>query len=61
MRADLLLVERGHATTRSQAQRLIASGVLWREGDKPWKPIVKNGDEVPEGAELQLSDTKEAR
>jgi 23S rRNA (cytidine1920-2'-O)/16S rRNA (cytidine1409-2'-O)-methyltransferase len=61
MRADLLLVERGHATTRSQAQRLIASGVLWREGDQAWKPIAKNGDEVPEGAELQLSDTKEAR
>ena len=30
MRADLLLVERGHATTRSQAQRLIAAGVEWR-------------------------------
>jgi 23S rRNA (cytidine1920-2'-O)/16S rRNA (cytidine1409-2'-O)-methyltransferase len=61
MRADLLLVERGHAATRSQAQRLIASGVLWREGDKAWKPIAKNGDELPESAELQLSDTKEAR
>jgi 23S rRNA (cytidine1920-2'-O)/16S rRNA (cytidine1409-2'-O)-methyltransferase len=61
MRADLLLVERGHAATRSQAQRLIASGVLWREADKAWKPIAKNGDELPEGAELQLSDTKEAR
>jgi 23S rRNA (cytidine1920-2'-O)/16S rRNA (cytidine1409-2'-O)-methyltransferase len=61
MRADLFLVERGHAATRSQAQRLIASGVLWREGDAPWKKIAKNGDEVPAHAELQLTDTAEAR
>lgn len=61
MRADLFLVERGHAATRSQAQRLIASGVLWREGDGPWKKIAKNGDEIPGGAELQLTDTAEAR
>lgn len=61
MRADLLLVERGHAATRSQAQRLIASGVRWREGDAPWKKIAKNGDEVPAGAELELSDTAEAK
>ena len=61
MRADLLLVERGHAATRSQAQRLIASGVLWREGDAPWKKIAKNGDELPEQAQLQLTDTAEAR
>ena len=32
MRADQLLVERGLATSRSQAQRLIASGVRWRIG-----------------------------
>lgn len=61
MRADLLLVERGHAATRSQAQRLIASGVLWREGQAPWKKVAKNGDEVPADAQLQLSDTAEAR
>ena len=61
MRADLLLVERGHAATRSQAQRLIASGVLWREGDSPWKKIAKNGDEVPAAAQLQLTDTAEAK
>jgi 23S rRNA (cytidine1920-2'-O)/16S rRNA (cytidine1409-2'-O)-methyltransferase len=61
MRADLLLVERGHAATRSQAQRLIASGVLWREADAPWKKIAKNGDELPDDAQLQLTDTAEAR
>ncbi len=61
MRADLLLVERGHAATRSQAQRLIAAGVHWREGDGAWKLIAKNGDELPEAAELRLGDTREAR
>jgi hypothetical protein len=30
MRADQLLVERGLAASRSQAQRLIATGVQWR-------------------------------
>jgi len=61
MRADLLLVERGHAATRSQAQRLIASGALWREGNAPWRSIAKNGDEIPAEAELCLTDTAEAR
>ena len=62
MRADLFLVDNGHAATRSQAQRLIASGVQWRpEADAPWKKVAKNGDEIPEGAELQLLDTTEAK
>ena len=30
MRADQLLVDRGLAASRSQAQRLIAAGVDWR-------------------------------
>ena len=62
MRADLFLVEHGHATTRSQAQRLIASGVQWRvEEAVAWKRIAKNGDEIPAAAELQLLDTTEAK
>ncbi len=62
MRADLFLVEHGHATTRSQAQRLIASGVQWRaEEGGPWKTVAKNGDEVPPGAEIQVPDTTEAK
>ena len=62
MRADLFLVEHGHAATRSQAQRLIASGVQWRAGEAiGWKKIAKNGDEIPGGAELQLLDTTEAK
>ncbi|AMO23575.1 TlyA family rRNA (cytidine-2'-O)-methyltransferase [Ramlibacter solisilvae] len=60
MRADQLLVERGLAASRSQAQRLIASGVRWRAADG-WKPVAKNGDELPAQAEIELLDTAEAR
>ena len=66
MRADLFLVEHGFATTRSQAQRLIASGVQWRvlvdtDVAAPWKRVAKNGDEVPDAAELQVLDNTEAK
>jgi 23S rRNA (cytidine1920-2'-O)/16S rRNA (cytidine1409-2'-O)-methyltransferase len=61
MRADQLLVDRGLAASRSQAQRLIASGVEWRLGTKPWQRVTKNGDELPQPCELRLLDTAEAR
>ncbi|MBI2727548.1 MAG: TlyA family RNA methyltransferase [Polaromonas sp.] len=66
MRADLFLVEHGFATTRSQAQRLIGSGVQWRvlvEGEvaPAWKRVAKNGDEIPASAELQVLDNTEAK
>jgi 23S rRNA (cytidine1920-2'-O)/16S rRNA (cytidine1409-2'-O)-methyltransferase len=62
MRIDQLLVARGLASTRSQAQRLIADGVQWqRFGSAEWKRVVKNGDDVPEDALLQLLDDSEAR
>lgn len=60
MRADQLLVARGLASTRSQAQRLIADGVRWQKGDD-WKTIVKNGDEVPDDAPIELLNDAEAR
>jgi len=60
MRIDQLLVERGLATSRSQAQRLIASGVRWRDRDA-WKTVAKNGDEVPADAQVELLDLAEAR
>lgn len=60
MRADQLLVERGLAASRSQAQRLIASGVQWFDG-AAWKRVAKNGDELPDAAQLELLDTAEAR
>lgn len=60
MRADQLLVARGLASTRSQAQRLIADGVRWQKGLE-WKTVAKNGDEIPDDAPLELLDDAEAR
>jgi 23S rRNA (cytidine1920-2'-O)/16S rRNA (cytidine1409-2'-O)-methyltransferase len=60
MRIDQLLVQRGLASTRSQAQRLIAGGVEWLRADV-WRRVAKNGDEVPADAELRLLDDAEAR
>lgn len=63
MRADQLLVERGMAASRSQAVRLIAGGMRWRDAgtSDAWRNVVKNKDEVPESAELELADAAEAR
>ncbi|MCZ8252610.1 MAG: TlyA family RNA methyltransferase [Hylemonella sp.] len=62
MRADQLLVERGLAASRAQAQRLIASGVEWRLSEaSPWRKVAKNGDEIPSVAEIHLLDAAEAR
>lgn len=60
MRADQLLVERGLAVSRAQAQRLIAAGVEWQQAGV-WKRVAKNGDELPDLAELRLLDDAEAR
>lgn len=62
MRADVFLVDFGHATTRSQAQRLIAAGVQWRlSPSSPWQKVSKNGDDIPSIAEVHLLDSAEAR
>ena len=62
MRADQLLLERGLAASRSQAQRLIASGVSWRAGaSAAWQRIAKNGEELPAFAQLQVQDDAESR
>ncbi len=60
MRADQLLVARHLATSRSQAQRLIADGMQWHKGED-WKTVTKNGDDIPADAELRLLDDSEAR
>ena len=62
MRADLFLVEHGFATTRSQAQRLIAGTVQWRVDEGvAWKRVAKNGDEIPGNADVQVLDSTEAK
>ena len=60
MRADQLLVERGLAASRSQAVRLIAGGMRWRDAGSTdaWRSVAKNRDEVPESAELELDDAR---
>jgi 23S rRNA (cytidine1920-2'-O)/16S rRNA (cytidine1409-2'-O)-methyltransferase len=60
MRIDQLLVQRQLASTRSQAQRLIAGGVEWLQGEA-WRRVGKNGDEVPDDALVRLLDDSEAR
>jgi len=75
LRIDQLLVERGLAASRSQAQRLIAAGVQWRtppgalptavveavKSSVEWRTIVKNKDEVPSDAEIVLLDDSESK
>ncbi|MFM6986231.1 MAG: TlyA family RNA methyltransferase [Hydrogenophaga sp.] len=61
MRADQLLVDRGLAASRSQAQRLIAAGVRWRLPGSDWKVVAKNGEELRETVALELLDTAESR
>ena len=66
MRADLLLVQRGLAPTRSAAQRLIGGGaVRWRlpagADGAEWRAPRKPGDELPPHCELQLRDDAELR
>jgi 23S rRNA (cytidine1920-2'-O)/16S rRNA (cytidine1409-2'-O)-methyltransferase len=60
MRIDQLLVQIQLASTRSQAQRLIADGVEWQQGDT-WKRVAKNGDDVPEDSPVRLLNDAEAR
>ena len=60
MRVDQLLLERGLASSRSQAQRLIAAGVRWL-GPRGWQDVTKNGEDLPAQAEIELVDTAEAR
>lgn len=60
MRADQLLVERCIAASRSQAQRLIASGVEWRARES-WRRIAKNGEELQSDVELRVLDDAELR
>ena len=67
MRADQLLVHRGLASTRAQAQRLIGSGVRWLRLSSPtsaeavWQSVAKNGDIIPDDAEIELLNDAEAR
>ncbi len=61
MRVDQLLVERGMAPTRSAAQRLIATGaVRWRT-PAGWRLPAKAGEDLPSGADVEITDDAELR
>jgi 23S rRNA (cytidine1920-2'-O)/16S rRNA (cytidine1409-2'-O)-methyltransferase len=66
MRADLLVVARGLAPTRSAARRLIEHGGLrWRDAAiaarDAWRPLRKAGAELPPDCALEVVDAAEVR
>ena len=61
MRADQLLVARGHAPTRSAAQRLIDAGAVRWLGPKGWAVPRKAGEDLPDGCQVEVTDDAELR
>lgn len=60
-RADQLLVAGGHAPTRSAAQRLVdASAAQWLS-PKGWVTLRKSGEDLPDGAQLRVTNDDELR
>ena len=61
MRADQLILARGLAPTRSAARRLIdGGGAQWR-GARGWSVCTKAGEDLPQDAELRITDDAELR
>ena len=60
-RADVLITERGLAPTRSAAQRLIERGGVRWLGANGWAVPRKAGEELPELAEIEVTDDAELR
>jgi 23S rRNA (cytidine1920-2'-O)/16S rRNA (cytidine1409-2'-O)-methyltransferase len=61
MRADQLLVAQGHAPTRSVAQRLISNSAAEWASPSGWAVLKKAGEELPETAQLRVTDDAELR
>ena len=61
MCADQLLVERGMAPTRSAAQRLIATGAVRWRAPAGWRVPAKAGEDLPTGADVEITDASELR
>lgn len=61
MRADQLLVGLGLAPTRSAAQRLIQNGAAEWASPTGWSVLKKTGEDLPETAQLRVTDDAELR
>jgi 23S rRNA (cytidine1920-2'-O)/16S rRNA (cytidine1409-2'-O)-methyltransferase len=61
MRADQLLVAQGLAPTRSVAQRLIANGAAEWASPTGWAALKKAGEDLPDTAQLRVTDDAELR
>ncbi|MCY4755229.1 TlyA family RNA methyltransferase [Pelomonas aquatica] len=61
MRADQLLVAQGLAPTRSVAQRLIANGAAEWASPTGWAALRKAGEDLPDTAQLRVTDDAELR
>jgi 23S rRNA (cytidine1920-2'-O)/16S rRNA (cytidine1409-2'-O)-methyltransferase len=61
MRADQLLVAQGLAPTRSVAQRLISNGAAEWASPTGWAVLRKSGEDLPETAQVRVTDDAEAR
>jgi 23S rRNA (cytidine1920-2'-O)/16S rRNA (cytidine1409-2'-O)-methyltransferase len=61
MRADQLLVAQGLAPTRSVAQRLISNGAAEWASPTGWALLRKAGEDLPDTAQLRVTDDAELR
>ncbi|PXW99194.1 23S rRNA (cytidine1920-2'-O)/16S rRNA (cytidine1409-2'-O)-methyltransferase [Sphaerotilus hippei] len=61
MRIDQLIVQLGLVPTRSAAQRLIERKAVRWLGPKGWAVPSKAGEDVPEGATVEVTDDSELR
>ncbi|KQV53339.1 hemolysin [Pelomonas sp. Root1217] len=61
MRADQLLVAQGLAPTRSVAQRLISNAAAEWASPTGWAMLKKAGEDLPETAQLRVTDDAELR
>lgn len=61
MRADQLLVAQGLAPTRSVAQRLIGRSAAEWASPTGWTLLKKAGEDLPETAQLRVTDDAETR
>ena len=61
MRADQLLVSQSLAPTRSAAQRLIDAGSAEWESPAGWAKVRKAGENLPEHAQMRVTDDAELR